>query len=107
MIKRDIEAYRIYVKENDKSAVLLCSTYKIGLSGNDYISEFIVIQSNFEHFPLPEHFNPLTFREELRIYSSVFTIIPAGIENIETWIQQKLKEAYGDDCKIKIDNLKS
>lgn len=107
MIKTDIKAYRVVVDNKDARATLICVTYRISISQPHYGAEFYQLVSSFDNSSLkiPAGGHTFTFQEELRLFWNAAGIAPTGRENIEDWITTKMKEAYGTDSKVVVEDF--
>ena len=107
MIKTDIKAYKVVVDNKNARATLICVTYRISLSAPHYGAEFYQLVTNFDNsgFKIPYGSHTFTFQEELRIFSTAAGIAPSNRENIEEWITTKMKEAYGLDISVAVEDF--
>ena len=106
MKKSEINAYRIYANNRQDRVYLVCVIEKIGLSGNHYGATFYELVTTFDDstFNIP-YDSKQTFQEELRTTSIAVEIIPEERDMIEKWIEMKIKEGYGKECEVLIENL--
>ena len=109
MIKTDIKAYKVVVdnKDSDDRATLICMTYRISASEGHYGAEFYELVSTFDNskFIIPDGGHTFSFQEGLRLFSTAAGIAPKDRHNIEAWITTKMKEAYGSDSKVIVENF--
>jgi hypothetical protein len=107
MIKTDIKAYKVVIDNHGARATLICVTYKISQSGPHYGAEFYVLVSSFDdsNFTIPHGSHTFTFKEELRMFWNAVAIAPANRNNIEGWLTDKMKDAYGDNSKITVSDF--
>lgn len=107
MIKTDIKAYKVVVDYKQARATLICVTYRISLSAPQYGVEFYELVTSFDNsdFNIPYGSHTLTFQEELRIFSTAAAIAPSNREGIEDWITTKMKEAYGKEISVAVEDF--
>ena len=107
MIKTDVKAYKVVVDNKESRATLICVTYKIGSSGTHYGAEFYELVTSFDKsdFRIPQVSHTFSFKEELRLFSTAASIAPENRKNIEGWISDKMKECYGNDSKVHVENF--
>lgn len=107
MIKTDVKAYKVVVDKEGARATLICVTYKISPSGPHYGAEFYELVTSFDNsaFKIPQGSHTFSFAEELRIFSTAVSIAPENRENIEDWITTKMKDGYGVDSKVHVEDF--
>lgn len=107
MVKSGSKAYKVVVDNGEARATLICVTYKIGFSEPHYGAEFFELVTSFDNSKLKIPFGSYTFSfgESLRIFSTAALIAPMNLEGIENWIDAKMKEAYGTNCKTSVTNF--
>lgn len=106
-MKTDVKAYKIVVANTSSTATLICVTYKIGFIGNNYGAEFYELISSFDNseFRIPDGSHTFSFQEELRIFATSTGIAPENRLNIENWIEDRMKEAYGAECNVQVTDF--
>lgn len=102
--------YRINIWTNSEpysSATLICITYEIGLSKKYPGADFYYFITSFDdsNFRIPYIGEETNFRQQLRAAHSVSEFIPEGITDHKQWIEEKMKEAFGDDIQITIEEF--
>jgi len=107
MLKSDIKAFEVIVDNKGDRATLFCVTYKIGTIGKGYGAEFYELLTSFDNsgFKIPDGSYSFSFKEELRLFNTAALIAPEDRKNIENWIAENMKIAYGIESKIQIINL--
>lgn len=91
--------YKIRVSDGD----LHTSTLTVGVFFN-YINEgttysdFDVTETNFPAL----RGEIISFASQLRMYKRASTVIPVGIMDFGEWIEGKVKDAYGVNCKVEM-----
>lgn len=105
MTKTDIKAYKIVVDNRTDRATLICVTYRIDTTGRYFGAEFYELVTTFDNskFSIP-YDRGATFQEELRVTARGYAVAPEYRKDIEKWIENKMKEAYGDDLVIFIED---
>lgn len=106
MTKTDKKVYRVFVTDGINRVTLLCSTYRLG-SSSHYASNFAELVTNFnnDEIKIPKGFHTFSFKEELRLFSEASAIISENNISKEKWIELKMKEAYGENVTVSIEDL--
>ena len=109
MVKSESKVYKVVVGDKDAKALLVCVTYKIGTIGQGYGAEFYELMTSFDNsdFRIPIGSHEFSFKEELRILSTAALVAPEGRKNIETWITEKMKVAYGENSTIEVSEFQN
>ena len=111
MIKTEIKAHRIFVdsivNDTENRATLICITYRISYDQNHYAAEFTELVSNFDNsqFVIPNWGHTFSFQEEIRIFSTAAALVPNNRQNIEDWLTLKMKEVYGQECEVTVEEI--
>jgi hypothetical protein len=107
MIKTDVKIYKVVVDSKVERATLICVTYKFSQSDTHYGAEFYVLVSSFDDssFTIPHGSHSFSFKEELRMFWNATGITPENRSNIESWLVDKMKDAYGDNLKITVTDI--
>jgi hypothetical protein len=105
MTKTDIKAFKIIVDDKENRATLICVTYRIDTEGRYFGAEFYELVSSFDNstFSIP-YDRGASFQEELRVTARGYAVTPEYRKEIEKWIENKMKEAYGNTLKVTIED---
>ncbi len=106
MTKTDIKAFRVVVDNRENSATLICVTYRIDTEGKYFGSEFYELVTSFDNsqFSIP-YDRGATFKEELRVTTRGYAVTPEYRKDIEKWIERKMKETYGSDISVTVEDI--
>lgn len=93
--------------ENNNRATLLCITYEIGLSKKHPSADFYYFITTFDDsdYRIPYIGEETNFRQQLRASHSTSEFIPEDVTKHKQWIEEKMKEAFGDNIKVVIEEF--
>jgi len=107
-MKKNRIVYRIRVYKLPEDAVLHCIIYSDTIHNRYFDAEFRVVQNSFSNIPISKPEARLTtFQDELRRGGQTRLIQDGYPQDIEKWIENKMKEAYGDNLTIRIEELQA
>lgn len=101
----NIKAYKVVAYNKVNRSTLICVTFRFD-SNEQYFGDFIELVSTFDNssFKIPTGRNA-TFQEELRVNAKAVVEAPKDTWQIENWIEKEMKNVYGADLKVIIEDF--
>lgn len=97
--------YHVQVESGQDRAVLICLTYHLDSAGKFSGVEFYeIVFTTHTQFSIPSS-KVATFQEELRALHQAGATFGGDRTNESGFIEQKLKEAYGKNATIHIEQI--
>lgn len=106
MVKIDPKFYRVRVSIGDFFASHIVLVYNLD-EGRKFIGmEFYRLGSSVDDtgISIPSG-RMFSFKEELRILDQASTALEGRRENVKEYIEAKIKEVYGEDVKVLIEQI--
>lgn len=102
------KVFKVVVYNSEDCATLVCIVYRIGSMERGLVASFRQEVASFgnSQFSIPSE-RVATFQEELRVKTKVYEVVPEDIRDIEKWIEGKMKDAYGNDTIVTIEELRA
>ena len=104
------QGYQISIWTTDRShyrASLFCITYQIGFGKKYTGADFYYFGTSFDdsNYRIPYVGEETNFRQQLRAGHSISDFIPDEHTDHKGWIEIKMKEAFGNDLKVSIEEF--
>lgn len=106
-MKFDTEAYKITVLAAEGVATILCVTYRLSPNTPHYAAEFFELVRSIkrDRIAIPNGAHTYSFVEEMRINGTGVISTPEHRADIKNWFVVTMKEVYGNDCKVQVENF--
>ncbi len=99
--------YLIRVSSKEGHSFLLCVAHALDTEGKFLVADFAEFITTYPSrgFNIPAG-RSFTFQEELQTSARTSCLIPVDNENLYAWITDKMKETYGKDLKVEVEQIK-